>query len=79
MVVIGEDGEAMGLIIYDCDPENWSISLGYVLARASTETYLHRSFLCPSRQSQKARKYLFDPFRYAPQQPGRPSSIRSAG
>lgn len=31
MVAIGEDGKAIGLIIYDCGPENWSISLGYVL------------------------------------------------
>ncbi|WP_234892348.1 GNAT family N-acetyltransferase [Sinorhizobium medicae] len=31
MVVIGEDGEAIGLIICDCGPENWSILLGYVL------------------------------------------------
>ncbi|RVP50776.1 GNAT family N-acetyltransferase [Sinorhizobium meliloti] len=31
MVAIGEDGEAIGLIIYDCGAENWSILLGYVL------------------------------------------------
>lgn len=77
MVAIGEDGEAIGLIIYDCGPENWSILLGYVLpsidGKVSTPL-----FSMPFATSPRARQYLFDPFGYAPQQPGRPSSIRSA-
>lgn len=61
MVAIGEDGEAIGLIIYDCGPENWSILLGYVLpsidGKVSTPL-----FSMPFATSPRARKYLFDPF-----------------
>ncbi|WP_234893986.1 GNAT family N-acetyltransferase [Sinorhizobium medicae] len=62
MLAIGEDGEAIGLIIYDCGPENWSILLRLRAAELRRKG-IYTALFYALRDKPKSKEISFRSFR----------------